>query len=334
MWVVAATCLVSWTCCALAADDSAMPAVKDLPVRTAMPDPLVDDHGQKIGTPQQWNRRREEMKRILEYYALGHGPPPPANLVGHELKTRQLDGGKVNYRLVHLAFGPAESLGFDIAIFIPAPTEIAKPPFATIIQPSFFPTPGGPPIKAPPPSSAAASSKAASKKGGVPWPTTVTPEDAAKEYAEPLRRGYAVVTFYYQQCGADTPDYRQSGFFPAYPGYDWGDLAAWAWGMSRCVDYLETQPFADKSKLIALGHSRLGKTALVAGAFDERFALKPHAPAGSRAAAAPAPIASTARSAAAKRGWKRLRRITRSGSVRTSASSPGRWKNCRSTSTG
>ena len=49
--------------------------------------------------------------------------------------------------------------------------------------------------------------------------------------------------------------------------------------MSRCVDYLETQPFADKSKLIAVGHSRLGKTALVAGAFDERFALT--APAGS-----------------------------------------------------
>ena len=49
--------------------------------------------------------------------------------------------------------------------------------------------------------------------------------------------------------------------------------------MSRCVDYLQTQAFADKSKLIALGHSRLGKTTLVAGAFDERFALT--APAGS-----------------------------------------------------
>ncbi len=49
--------------------------------------------------------------------------------------------------------------------------------------------------------------------------------------------------------------------------------------MSRCVDYLEQQSFADKAKFIAAGHSRLGKATLVAGAFDERFALV--APAGS-----------------------------------------------------
>ncbi len=87
------------------------------------------------------------------------------------------------------------------------------------------------------------------------------------------------MTFYYQQAGLDQHDYRKSGFFPAYPDNDWAELSAWAWAMSRCVDYLETQPFVDKNKLIALGHSRLGKTTLVAGAMDERFALV--APAGS-----------------------------------------------------
>ena len=280
MSVIAAACLVFWTPWAQAADNAAMPAVKDLPVRAAMPDPLVQGDGQKITTPQQWNQRREEIKRILEYYALGHRPPPPGNVVGHELQSKQLLDGKVTYRLVHLAFGPAESLGFDIAVFIPASAETAKAPFATIIQPSFFLTPGAAPAKPLlPQASSPATPKAASKKGVGRGPISLTPEDAAKQYAEPLHRGYAIVTFYYQQCGADTPDFRQSGFFPAYAAYDWGDLAAWAWAMSRCVDYLETQSFADKSKLIAMGHSRLGKTALVAGAFDERFALT--APAGS-----------------------------------------------------
>jgi hypothetical protein len=232
-----------------------------------MPDPLVGDDGKKIATPEEWQKRREQMKQILEYYALGHRPPPPGNVVGHELQSKQLLDDKVSFRLVHLSFGPDEKLGFDVAFFVPADTDPFKSPFPTIVQPSFFLTPGTTPAKTEPP------------RPGSRAPITLTPEDAAKQYAEPLRRGYAIATFYYQQAGADKPDYRRSGFFPAYPDYDWGDLMAWSWAMSRCLDYLETQPFADKTKFIALGHSRLGKTALVAGALDDRFALT--APAGS-----------------------------------------------------
>jgi len=103
--------------------------------------------------------------------------------------------------------------------------------------------------------------------------TFISLESAAREYRQALDRGYAVVTFFYQDCGQDGGDYRKTGFFRAYPHCDWADLRAWAWGMSRCVDYLESQSFADKSKFVAVGHSRLGKATLVAGAFDERFAL-------------------------------------------------------------
>jgi hypothetical protein len=263
--VLAAGCLACFAAWSQAAEGETMPAVKDLPVRIAMPDPLVLDDGQKITTPEQWAKHREQMKQILEHYALGHRPPPPGNVKGREIQFKSLADGKVTYRLVHLTFGPEDKLGFDVAIFVPAESATAKAPFPTIVQPSFSPTPGVPPAMA----------RIVPGRG----PASLDPADAAKQYAEPLRRGYAIVTFYYQQCGADKPDYRKSGFFPAYPGYDWGDLAAWAWSMSRCVDYLQTQSFADKTKLIAVGHSRLGKTALVAGAFDERFALT--APAGS-----------------------------------------------------
>ena len=94
--------------------------------------------GTKVTTPAQWRARREEMKAILEHYELGHAPPPPGNVSGQDLQSRSVLGGAANFRLVHLKFGPQEKLGFDIAIFTPAKGG----PFPTIINPSFFSTPG------------------------------------------------------------------------------------------------------------------------------------------------------------------------------------------------
>jgi hypothetical protein len=96
-----------------------------------------------------------------------------------------------------------------------------------------------------------------------------------------LAHGFAFVTFNNNDCGEDTtlrlPDgswaYRTTRFFSAYPNYDWGLLRAWAWGASRIVDYLVTDPAIDKNKLIITGVSRTGKAALIAGAFDDRWAM-------------------------------------------------------------
>ena len=268
---------VLWPLPIQAADSpAAFPAAADLAVQTNMPNPLVTADGKTMATPEQWLQHRDAVKQILEHYALGHAPPPPGNVTGHELSSRMLAGGQASYRLVHLTFGPGEKLGFDISIFLPVETNGVKAPFPVIIQPSFSAI-----SDTPPPATNAPSGSANAAPGKKPASShaTNTPDDAARQYADALNRGYAVVTFYYQDCGQDGGDYRKTGFFPAYPDYDWADLRAWAWGMSRCADYLETQPFADKTKFIALGHSRLGKATLVAGAFDERFALC--APAGS-----------------------------------------------------
>ena len=106
------------------------------------------------------------------------------------------------------------------------------------------------------------------------------PETAAAAHAELFRRGYALAIYHYQDTGEDTIGrnadgswaFRTTRYYPAYPDYDWGLAAGWAWGLSRCIDYLATQAFADRGKFIAIGHSRIGKAVLIAGAFDDRIA--------------------------------------------------------------
>jgi len=234
--------------------------VTNLPVRPEMPDVMVMSDGTKVTTVKQWRRRREEMKQILEFYELGHAPPPPGNVSGQVRQSCSVLAGAAGFQLVHLQFGPGETLGFDVAIFTPAH---GRGPFPTIINPSFNMTPAIPVTTT-------------NSTGGLPlnmFANTVDVQKAAAGFSNVLARGYAVATYRYTQCGADDAGFRSSAFFPAYPGYDWGVLSAWAWGLSRCVDYLETQPFADTNRLIALGHSRLGRLVLVAAAFDERISL-------------------------------------------------------------
>lgn len=72
---------------------------------------------------------------------------------------------------------------------------------------------------------------------------------------------------------ADDKTRRRGGLYDVYPGRTFGALSAWAWGYHRCVDLLESLPFIDTSRLAVTGHSRGGKTVLVAGVTDERISL-------------------------------------------------------------
>lgn len=263
------------------------PGVNELPNRPEMPDVLTMNNGKKVTTAAQWKLRRAQVRQILEYYAVGQAPPPPGNVKGHEVRSELVMNGKVKYRLVHLTFGPKQRLSLDIGIFTPAGIG----PVPAVITPSGSP-PGATPLPrlpqgpnqgrnedvlllvgpGPPPSGAGA--------GRGPGRGAATAETIAAG-SPVLAHGFALVTFDNNDCAEDTTlrnadgswAYRTTRFYPAYPKYDWGVLQGWAWGVSRIVDYLETDPAIDKTKLIVTGVSRTGKSALVAGAFDDRLAL-------------------------------------------------------------
>ena len=91
-----------------------------------------------------------------------------------------------------------------------------------------------------------------------------------------LDRGYGVAVIY---CGDLDPDYDdqfENGIHALVRGYDKSKLStisAWAWGLSRAMDYFEQDPDIDHNQVAVVGHSRLGKTSLWAGASDTRFAM-------------------------------------------------------------
>ncbi|MBQ3342213.1 MAG: acetylxylan esterase [Kiritimatiellae bacterium] len=97
---------------------------------------------------------------------------------------------------------------------------------------------------------------------------------------EIVARGYAAIAFSNREVAPDCNVGNARGVFAAFedleayrPPDRWGTLSAWAWGASRVMDWIETEPLLDASHVAVVGHSRGGKTALVAGVYDRRFAM-------------------------------------------------------------
>jgi len=107
-----------------------------------------------------------------------------------------------------------------------------------------------------------------------PFPTILRVGLAQPIVEEMHARGYAFACFQHRDLDPETEGHDVAGpAQTAYPKYDWGSIAVWAWGASRALDYLSTCPEIDVRKVVVTGHSRTGKAALLAGALDERFAV-------------------------------------------------------------
>ena len=100
---------------------------------------------------------------------------------------------------------------------------------------------------------------------------------------EIVSRGYAAVRFFFNEVTPDRNHGNTLGVFAAFTDVarqyragqatEWGALSAWGWGASRVLDWIETERSIDAAHVAVVGHSRGGKTALVAAAWDERFAM-------------------------------------------------------------
>src|SRR5262249_7508922 len=99
---------------------------------------------------------------------------------------------------------------------------------------------------------------------------------------ETIKRGYGIAIVDYNDIEPDSADGSgwRDGIRSLYlkpdgkrAPNDWGAISAWSWGASRVLDYLQTDRDVDPHRVIMLGHSRLGKTALWTGAQDSRFAM-------------------------------------------------------------
>lgn len=255
------------------------PSVADLPKQAGLPDPLVMQSGDKVASPGTWNaKRKPELKALFQHYMYGQLPPAPTNVSARVVRTEaKFLGGKGTLREVTISFGPQGTPPINLLLAVP---NEQPGPVPVVLGLNFCGNHAlladlgvALPASWMPKHCAGVTDNKATEAG-----RGTQPDNFAFETA--IDRGYAVATFYHGDIKPDRPEF-DDGVYPHYykpgqtsPGpHEWGTIAAWAWGLSRAADYLVTDEDIDAKRMIVLGHSRNGKTALVAGAFDERFAL-------------------------------------------------------------
>ena len=258
------------------------PAASELPARPELPDPLVMFNGERVTSKEQWyNKRRPELKDLFAYYMYGYAPPAPAKVEGKvEHEDRKAFGGKATLQEVTVSFGPPDMPRIHLLLVVPNDRKGPAPAFVGMNFCGNHAVVTDPAVRLPTawmyPNYAGVKNNRATEAGRGTEVDTWALEQS-------IDRGYAVATFYDGDIDPDRADVRE-GIQPHFlkpgqkPGpHDWGTIAAWAWGVQRAVDYLVTDPDIDKARIAVVGHSRLGKTALLAAALDERIALAiPH----------------------------------------------------------
>ena len=216
-----------------------------------LPDPLQFDDGREVRNARQWEKKRRP--QVLEVFAqemYGHMPARPEGLHFSTISEETVYAGLGLRKVVRIYLDADQTHWFDVLIHLPKDAAGPVPMFvglnfkgndATLDERADFRWPYELVLKA-------------GMGVATAWRDSIEPDgkDSKLAEAEGVCRDGGVRSWY-----------NKDG--------DWGAISAWAWGLSRIVDYLETDEAYDTDRLAVIGHSRLGKTALWAGANDLRF---------------------------------------------------------------
>lgn len=245
-----------------------------------LPDPLTFADGTPVRSAQDWNeRRRPEILRAFTEQVYGEAPPAPAKMQFQILSQDEnaLDGAAVRKEVEITLVDKPQPVKMALLVYIPK-TGRPAPAFLGLNFRGNHTVTTDPAVRL-------NSNWMENRSPGVVDHQATEESRGNRTNRWPISliisRGYALATAYYGDIDPDFDDGFQNGIHPAFykPGQtqpepaQWGSIAAWAWGLSRALDYLQQEPGIDGSKVAVIGHSRLGKTALWAGATDPRFAM-------------------------------------------------------------
>jgi hypothetical protein len=246
-------------------------------------DPLTSLSGKPV-TKKDWPTRRAEIIKLFEDNVFGRTPASAQHLPLRAHLDEQDDhalNGTAIRKQITLYFSPRLEAGpkEHILLYVPAQHHGRTPVILGINFAGNHTVLNDPGIRLNPTWTRHPKS--------TELPHLATPADTTRglqtqqwQVEKILARGYGFATIYYGDIDPDYKDCIQLGIRPHFyaPGQtaprpdDWGAIGVWAWGLSRALDYLVTDPLVDPQHIAVTGHSRLGKTTDWATAQDTRFA--------------------------------------------------------------
>lgn len=242
-----------------------------------LPEVLRFENGDRVSTQADWGKRRGELLSLFAKHVYGITPEKAVSQKLVAIETQRITDfleGKATLKEVSLTF-PGREGGPVLHLLVVTPNP--GKPVPTFLGFNFR---GNHTIHPDPRITLSESWMRPDKEGRVVDHRATEKSRGASEERWPVEeivdRGFGLAVIYYGDIDPDFDDGFENGvhsIFGKPVGDEWGSIGTWAWGLSRALDYLETDEEVDGEKVAVFGHSRLGKTSLWAGAQDERFAL-------------------------------------------------------------